>query len=152
MTAPAPDLGSIDGVVREMYETISGPAGERDWDRERRLFVPGARLVPGRTIPELAGGERVLDVEGYIASRAPYFASHDLWEVELARDVFEFGHYAAVLSSYEARAAPDGPPTFRGLNSLQLTHDGRRWWIVSLVWDNERPGLALPERLARPLA
>jgi len=141
------DLRSIDGVVEELYATISGPAGERDWDRERRLFVPGARLVPGRTIAELAGADRVLDVEGYIASRAPYFATHDLWEVELAREVFQFGHYAAVLSSYEARETADGPPIFRGVNSLQLTHDDRRWWIVSLVWDNERPGLELPERL-----
>jgi hypothetical protein len=141
------DVGSIDGIVAALYEEISGPAGERNWDRERTLFLPGARLVPGRSTLGIAPPAGT-DLESYIASRAPYFAEHGIWETEIAREVFEFGGFAHVLSSYVARHTPDGPPFMRGINSLQLTHDGRRWWIVSLVWDNERPGLAVPERLA----
>ena len=32
----------------------------------------------------------------------------------------------------------------RGINSLQLMHDGKRWWIVSLMWEGENPQLSLP--------
>lgn len=139
------DGKSIAGIITAIYEVVSGPAGERDWDRDRALFVPGARLVPSRWLARIESG--VMDLEGYIASRASYFATHAVWETEIARQVFEFGSFAHVLSSYEARHAPDGPPFLRGINSFQLWHDGRRWWVVSLVWDNERPGLALPAEL-----
>src|SRR5438034_2236801 len=48
--APAPDpadVESIDAIVTAAYDGISGPAGKkRDWDRERSLYFPGARLIP----------------------------------------------------------------------------------------------------------
>jgi hypothetical protein len=147
MSARELDLGSIAGIVSAVYEVVSGPAGERDWKRERSLFVPGARLVPSGSPNGMPVG--VMDVEGYIASRAPYFAAHAIWETETARQVFTFGRFAHVLSSYEARETPDGPPIFAGINGFQLWHDGSRWWIVSLVWDNERPGVAIPAELRR---
>src|SRR3954452_20665591 len=41
------DVESIDAIIKAAYEVISGPAGQaRDWDRERSLFWPGARLIP----------------------------------------------------------------------------------------------------------
>ena len=39
------DDASVDAVIRALYETISGPAGPRDWPRLRALFMPDARLV-----------------------------------------------------------------------------------------------------------
>ena len=69
--APAPDpadVESIDAIVTAAYDGISGPAGKkRDWDRERSLYFPGARLIPTAM---KAGGENVdlapqiLDIEG----------------------------------------------------------------------------------------
>ena len=32
----------------------------------------------------------------------------------------------------------------RGINTIQLMNDGRRWWIVSVMWEAENPTLALP--------
>src|SRR5215467_13957232 len=106
MEARRSDVESIDGVVRALYEVISGPAGDRDWDRERSLFLPGARLVPTRPLPghgAAAAAADVLDVEGYIASRQPMFAVQSVWETEIARQTFVFGSVAHVLSSYELR-------------------------------------------------
>lgn len=148
--ARSADVVSIDGIVRAIYDVISGPAGGRDWDRERSLFLPGALLVPARPLPEGGAVAEVLDVEGYIASRTPLFAAHDVWETEIARQVFVFGNIAHVLSSYELRrSSPAGGelPTVRGVNSIQLFNDGKRWWIAAVIWDNERPGVALPENL-----
>jgi hypothetical protein len=27
---------------------------------------------------------------------------------------------------------------------VQLYHDGDRWWVISVLWDNERTGVELP--------
>lgn len=135
------DVGSIDGIIQAMYETISGPAGPRDWDRERSLFAPGARLQPTR--PKEGGGGimDMFDIEGYIASRGPFFAANDFWEVEVERKVDRFGNVAHAWSRYEGRRSQDAEPFLRGTNSIQLFHDGDRWWVVSVLWDNERsPG------------
>jgi hypothetical protein len=145
MSAQELDLRSIDGIVTAIYDTISGPAGERDWDRERAFFVPGARLVPSGSPNGMAGG--VMDIEGYISSRAPYFAANDIWEAEVARQTFSYGRFAHDVSRYQARSSPDGPLAVAGINSIQLWNDGSRWWIVSLVWDNERPGVSIPAEL-----
>jgi hypothetical protein len=148
--ARSSDVESIDGIVAAIYDVISGPAGDRDWDRERSLFLAGGRLVPTRPLPEGGAAAEVFDVEGYIASRTPLFAAQDVWETEIARQVFVFGNFAHVLSSYELRrSSPAGGelPVVRGVNGIQLFNDGRRWWISAVIWDNERPGVAIPEPL-----
>ena len=40
-------------------------------------------------------------------------------------------------------------PFDRGVNSFQLLNDGKRWWIVSIFWDSERPDNPLPAKLAK---
>jgi hypothetical protein len=142
---PDPDVASIDGVIRALYEVISGPTGApRDWDRERKLFFPGARLIPTRIGSKGEPVADVFDMEGYITSRSAMFAKDSFFEKELERRTFVFGNIANVLSSYELSRAPGEKPFMRGINSLQLFHDGTRWWVVSIAWDNERPGNALP--------
>ena len=43
------DVTSIDAIITAAYAVISGPAGKkRDWDRERSLYYPGARLSQER--------------------------------------------------------------------------------------------------------
>lgn len=141
-----PDVASIDGIVRALYEVISGPAGApRDWDRERKLFYPGAKLAPTRPAPDGSGIVDFFDLEGYIASRSPMFEKDSFFETEIARREFVFGNIAHVLSSYELARAPGAKPFVRGVNSIQLFHDGRRWWVLSIAWDNERPGHPLPD-------
>ncbi len=40
------DVSSIDSIIDALYEVISGEESEeRDWDRERNLFHPEARLI-----------------------------------------------------------------------------------------------------------
>ena len=141
-----PDVASIDGIVRALYEVISGPAGApRDWDRERKLFYPGAKLAPTRPAPDGGGAVDFFDVEGYIASRSPMFEKDSFFETEISRREFVFGNIAHVLSAYELARAPGGKPFVRGVNSIQLFRDGRRWWVLSIAWDNERPGHPLPD-------
>lgn len=150
MDARREDVESIEGIVKALYEVVSGPAGARDWQRERTLLHPAARLMPTRPDPAGAAVD-VFDCEGYIASRSPFFAANDFYEVEVGHRVERFGNIAHVWSTYEYRRSPDDAEPFgRGINSIQLFHDGDRWWVLSVLWDNERPGNPLPEEyLAR---
>ena len=148
MQARREDVESIAGIVKALYEVISGPAGARDWDRERTLVHPGGRLMPTRPRPEGGAGIEVFDTDGYIASRTPFFAANDFHEIETGHRIERFGNVAQVWSAYEGRRAPGGEILFRGINSIQLFHDGDRWWVMSVLWDNEREGNPLPADLA----
>src|SRR5437667_3266162 len=39
------DVDSIGHIMFSIYDVISGPPGERDWNRFRSLFVPEGRLT-----------------------------------------------------------------------------------------------------------
>ena len=138
------DVQSIDGILAAIYDVISGPPGQaRDWNRMRSLFVPGARMMP-------VGGHdkddihiRLLTVNDYVASSGPLLLEKGFHERELARKVEQFGNIAHVFSTYEATIEKDNVK-LRGINTLQLMHDGKRWWVVSLMWQAETPELQLP--------
>ena len=145
------DVDSIDAIIAAAYDVISGPAGRpRDWERERSLFWPGARLIPTATVPgrnDVDLEPLMLDVEGYIERVEPIFAKSGFYEKEVARRVEQFGRIAHVWSTYESRHDPSDPtPFMRGINSLQLFNDGRRWWIVSIYWQHESPQQPIPEK------
>ncbi len=138
-TAAAAEVASLDGIIHAMYEVISGPAGAaRDWNRFRRLYAPGARLMP---VVNAAGEEarvRILSPEEYIERVTPIFAVEHFWERETSRDSRTFGQIAHVLSSYESLRDPAGHPFEHGINSVQLFNDSRRWWIASVMWNTSR--------------
>ena len=150
MTNPA-DVSSIDAIITAAYEVISGRAGKkRDWDRDRSLFLPGARLIPtatvaGRNDVELA--PLILDMEAYIQRVEPLFAEKGFYEKEVARRTEQFGHIAHAWSTYESRHHPDDlEPFMRGINSIQLFNDGTRWWIVNIFWQHESAANPIPAK------
>src|SRR5207237_3357221 len=82
------DVGSIDAIINAAYDVISGQAGKkRDWNRERSLFLPGARLMPtvmepAATVSKDKLGPQMLDVEGFIKRSASYFEKNGFFEKE----------------------------------------------------------------------
>ncbi|MEH6434718.1 hypothetical protein [Massilia sp. DD77] len=142
------DVASIDAIVKSLYEVISGAAGApRDWDRMRSLFAPEGRMMAVGQRPDGSIGMRAMRPDDYIARNTKNFATMGFYETELARTTDSFGQVAHVFSTYEARHAPgDAKPFMRGINSIQLVNDGKRWYVLSLVWRAEDPKLPLPER------
>jgi hypothetical protein len=159
------DVESIDAIVAAAYDGISGPAGKkRDWDRERSLYIPGARLMPLAAEAGVAGSEgvdlatgrvrptgglapQILDIEGFIARVEPFFQENGFYEKEIARRTEQFGNIAHVWSTYESRHNEADPePFMRGINSIQLFNDGKRWWIVSIYWQQESADAPIPEK------
>lgn len=156
---PAPktmgDVDTIDHIVASLYDVISGPAGKpRDWDRFRSLFLPDGRLAPIRPEAPAAAGRParkgdafILTPDMYVERDDPFFKANGFFERSVANRVEEFGNLAHVWSTYESRhAASDATPFARGVNSIQLVHAQGRYWIASIMWDDERPGLTLPDK------
>lgn len=140
------DPTSIGAVVDAMYAMISGPAGPRDWAMQAEVFHADARQIRTWVDADRRPKMKIMGQADYQADVEPFFAANAFYEVEIARRIDEFGNMAHVWSAYEARTAlGDSEPERRGVNSIQLFREADgRWWIMSMIWDNERPGLVLP--------
>ena len=136
------DYGSLDDLIAASYASISGPAGrEPDWDAVRAPYYPGALFIRASEAASGTPAPAVMDVEAFIANSGEYLRQNSFYEREIARRTERFGRIAQVSSTYESSANADGAEPFaRGVNHLQLFHDGDRWWIVSVLWDCEREG------------
>ena len=148
-TVKEADGASVDSTIAALYDVISGPAGApRNWNRMRSLFAPDAKLMV--VTPNREGGGfalRAMTVEDYISRNMSAFNTAGFYEREISRTTDSFGQLVHVFSTYELLRSPnDAKPFMRGINSIQLAHDGKRWWIANLVWRAEDSGLALPER------
>ena len=139
------DVATMDSIIAALYDVISGPPGKRDWDRFRSLFAPGARLIPTGVRQSGEVGSRVLTPEDYIQRSAPLLEKNGFFEREVSRRVEKFANIAHIFSTYESRhAKDDAKPFARGINSIQMMNDGKRWWIVTIFWQGEDPKNPLP--------
>jgi hypothetical protein len=153
-TAPVPaaapaDVNSIDSIMKAVYEVISGDAGEpRNWDRFRSLFHRDARLIPtGRDQQTGVFGARAMSPEDYIKGNSPFFEKNGFHEREIARRVDQYGNIAQVFSTYEAyNSRTEKKPFMRGINSFQLLFDGKRWWVMTIYWQQETPDNIIPKK------
>jgi hypothetical protein len=149
-TSPA-DVSSVDGIVAALYASVShGEEAQPNFDRMRSLFLQVGMLIPPRD--PRSDLFTVLDVDGFeqrvrrsIAASNQTGAPTSFYEREAARKTDCFGNVCQVFSTYESRRAPsDEKPFVRGINSIQLVNDGKRWWIASVAWDTEREDNPIP--------
>lgn len=144
------DVATMDAIVASLYDVISGAPGPRNWNRFRSLFAPGARLIPTGRRPTGEIGSRPLTAEDYVQRNTPAMEKSGFFEREISRRTDKFGNIAHVFSTYEARHAKDDEKPFaRGINSIQLMNDGKRWWIVTVFWQAEDEKNPLPAEYLR---
>ena len=144
-TLPLPqDVETLDGIIKAYYEVVSGPAGESA-DRARDESIHHAAALVGMTGVDRDGNPTVNTMTlGEYHDRSGGPRRQGFYEWEIHRVVERFGQVAHVWSTYAASAEPNGEVHSRGINSIQLYYDGERWWIMSWVYDNERPGNPIP--------
>ncbi|CAN5535451.1 MAG: hypothetical protein M3449_09080 [Acidobacteriota bacterium] len=143
------DVSSVDAIMKAVYDVISGDAGQkRDWDRFRTLFHKDARMIPTGTNPKTkVTGATSFTPEDYIRRVEPVFAKDGFHEREKARHTESFGNIVHAFSTYEAfHSLSEKTPFLRGINSIQLLSDGKRWWIVTIFWQAESPSTPLPKK------
>lgn len=146
------DEREIRNIITECYEMISGPAGPRDWSRQNAIFHPDARQM--RTGLDESGKPviQIFDLDAYRSNADEKLSEIDFYEVELVNRIDIFGNMAQAWGSYEAKHNPDdAQPERRGINAFQLYKGTEgRWQIISMIWDNERDGLTLPDDMISP--
>lgn len=131
--------------MKAFYDVISGPAGQpRQWARDRSLYIPDVRFVSvdkgrdGRVHAEPISHQQFVDRSN------PGIVRRGFYEREIHRVTQKFGNIVHVFSTYESRNDLNGPVIERGINSVQLFNDGKRWWVLSAEWDQERPDQPIP--------
>ena len=142
--AYADDVDSIDSIIKAYYEVVSTPAGTpADRERDLAIHIPDAQVI---IMADDGNG-------GMVANRMTISQYHDnlggprtvgFFEVEVHRETQQYGAMAHVWSTYEWRTKEDGPVEGQGINSIQLYHDGNRWWIAAEIYDTRN--LPVPER------
>jgi len=141
------DVSTIEGIVQASYETISGGVGvPRQWGRDRTLFDPDSRSVAVSVNAKGAVTARGSTEQEFADEADASMTKDGFAERELKHVIKRFGNVATVLSSYEGTAT-SGKVITRGVNIFQLYFDGKRWWILSMVWDEERPDNPIPAEL-----
>jgi hypothetical protein len=139
------DVSSIDAIIRAVYEAVSFTAGDGpDGPRLASLCGPHARLskVHPEGIDDMSVPEFVTRVQRRIAETG----LRTFHERELFRRTEVFSGIAHVFTTYEGRSTDEAglELVYRGINSIQLRHDGRRWWILTILWTDEREGSPIP--------
>lgn len=136
----------IDTLTAAFFQAVSFHEGERPaYANLYDLFIEDGLLIKNSTsVPETS------TVKQFIEPRQGVVDSGELTRFE-EREMVEiteiFGNIAHRLSIYEkhglsAGAVIDG----RGVISMQFVATPAGWKISALVWDDERPGLTIPER------
>jgi hypothetical protein len=149
IAARSEDVSSIEGIVEASYETISGPVGApRQWGRDRTLFASSVHFISLGNDPK-TGKVAVRDsnYQEYLDESDSFLVKEGFTEVEVGHIIKQYGNVATVLSSYEGRVQSTGKIITRGVNIFSLYNDGQRWWIQTMMWDQERPGNPIPAEL-----
>jgi hypothetical protein len=150
------DAASVDSIIAALYESVShGPDAEPNWERMRGICLPVGMFIPPKKPNEDIF--TVLDVDAFqervrkgAAAMKAKGESTAFNEREVSRHADCFGNVCQVFSTYEGRrAASDEKAFVRGINSIQLVRDGKRWWIASVVWDTERADNPIPADLLK---
>ena len=139
------DVGSIDGIIKAFYEVVSGGINvPRQWSRDKTLYIPDIRFVGMSE----RGGRIVADVmshQEYVEGSNDFFLKEGFLEKEIKRTTKKFGNMAQVFSTYEFSTSGKKKIIGRGLNSIEMFFDGKRWWISAVTWDEERPDNPMPK-------
>ena len=141
-------VASLDSTLNTLYAVISGEKGEaRDWDLFLFLFKPEAKLIPTGKNREGLIGARFMTPDDYVTNSGKWLVENGFFEKELYRKVDTFGNITQVFSTYESfRSEADEKPFARGINSIQLMNDGKRWWIINIYWMSESEEHPIPSK------
>jgi hypothetical protein len=134
------EKSKIQEAIDEFYDVISGSKEEqRDWDKFRSLFFSGDSALASIKFNE--GKElttKPLNVNAYITGLNNFLSAHDFYEYGLNYEICIFGSIAHVYSEYEAKRKKEDPCIIKkGVNLVQLIHDGHAWKIYSMLWQDK---------------
>ena len=141
-------------MTAALYRVVSVPPAQRNWEALRPLYHPQARLVRTGVNPDGTPFVHVFTLDQYIENIRQLLDDETQFsEVEVAQESVVFGNVARLTSVYEFNwQSPKEQRRGRGVNFFTLVRESGQWRVMSIVWDNERPGLSLPPEIYAPRA
>jgi uncharacterized protein DUF4440 len=141
-------------MTQALYRVVSARPAERNWDAVRAFYHPEARLVRTGVNPDGTPFVSVFSLDAYIENVRQLLDNDTRFsEVEVAQESVVFGNVARLTSVYEFTwESPRETRQGRGVNFFTLIREAGQWRVMSIVWDNERPGLSLPPEVYAPRA
>ena len=127
--AKTEDVNSMAAILHAIYDVISGPAGGRDWNRFRSVFLPQARFTEVSTGPDGSKWSSPGMSMSLFAMLVKSFPKMRFMKkaIVTGRKVLAISHKCSAAT---IRRNPTDKPFERGINSIQLLNDGKRWWVV----------------------
>lgn len=139
------DVKSLDSIVAALYDVISGPqSSPRNWERLKFLCIPEVRFIQNTRDGKGQIERTVMSFDDFKQAASDAFNKEPFYERGIHNQVDRFATIAQVFSTYASSHEKDGTPFERGINSMQFLYDGQRWWCVTILWDKEGPGNAIP--------
>jgi len=136
----------IDALVAAFFRLFSNREGRKvDLAPIFDLFIPEGTIIKN------IGPEPVIyDLKGFIEPREKLLNSGDLvdfWEQEVSERTDIFGNIAQRFSLYRKGGIQAGV-SFEtlGMKTTQFIRTPKGWRMSSLIWDDCREGLNIPER------
>jgi hypothetical protein len=140
------DVSTIDGLIKAYYEVVSGPAGSLpDSARDHTIHHPDARITLLDRKPDGTTAATLTTLDGFYRQFGAGPRQKGFYEHEIHRVTQRIGSLVHIWSTYESSETPNGKPYMRGINSIQAFWDGKRFWITSWVFDDERNGNRVPK-------
>lgn len=139
-----PSTPTLGDLSKALDAAVSGP-GNKDRTCLRDLLLSQARLSPMSKSPDGAFAPRTLTVDDWISAVAKR-GDQAFYEVQIKVTSDSYGHFAHLWSTYEIRPTPDGKPEMTGINSIQAVYDGKRWRVLSIVWEPSTTAGPIPEK------
>jgi len=148
MTSPQSDAATkseLDRLTAEFFRAVSFETGETPpYQNIRGLFIDSGLLIKNTgSVPEISS------VSQFIAPRELLVKSGELSrfrEAELSATTTIFGNVAHRFSAYEKSGTLKGVPfEGRGMISSQFVLTPTGWKMSAMAWDDERPGLRIPD-------
>jgi len=136
---------SIDGIVKEILNIISGEKGKiRNWDAFRNLFLPTAQFTVLYHTDEIPLPYETVTLEEFITLMHDQYYDDGFLEYEISKKVDKYNGLAQVFQTYYAKDSENQEQ--RGITSYQLIYFDKRWWIVNIVWTGDSNGVEVPEK------
>jgi hypothetical protein len=139
-----PPTSTLDQLITAIDAAVSGPANQ-DRTCFRALFLPDARLIPIRIAADGAATPHILTAQDWIDAVAKR-GSTVLTEHQLKVKTETWAHIAHLWSTYETRIGTDSKAADRGINSIQAIFDGKRWQVIEITWQAEKPEDPVPAK------
>jgi hypothetical protein len=140
------------GVEAELHRLISTffhavsfePGSKPSYASIRALFIERGLLIKNvGSIPEISSVQEFIEPREALVGSGTLTRFH---ESELSESTVVFGNVAHRLSAY-AKSGTSGGTSFeaRGVITTQFVNTPAGWRMSSMAWDDERPGLSIPE-------